>query len=35
VTPLEKTAFLSRRNVPLWAGLVMAAVFAVLMVAHY
>jgi hypothetical protein len=30
MTPIEKTAFLSPRNVPLWAGLVMAGIFAVL-----
>ena len=31
MTPLEKTPFLSPRNVPLWVGLIMAAIFAVLM----
>lgn len=34
MTPIEKTPFLSLRNVPLWAGLAMAAIFAVLMVVH-
>jgi len=31
MTPIEKTPFFSPRNVPLWAGLVMAAIFAALM----
>jgi hypothetical protein len=35
MTPIEKTPFLSPRNVPLWVGLIMAAIFAVLMFAHH
>lgn len=34
MTPIEKTAFLSPRNVPLWMGLAMAGVFVVLILAH-
>jgi hypothetical protein len=35
MTPVENTPFLSPRNVPLWVGLVMAAIFAVLMFGHH
>ena len=28
MSPLDRTPFFSPRNVPLWAGLVMAAIFA-------
>ena len=34
MTPIEKTPFLSARNVPLWAGLSFAAIFAILMFVH-
>jgi hypothetical protein len=30
MTPIEKTPFFSPRNVPLWAGLVMVAIFGAL-----
>ena len=35
MTPIDKTAFFSPRNVPLWIGLAMAAIFAVLIVAGH
>jgi hypothetical protein len=35
MTPIEKTPFLSARNVPLWAGLGLTAVFAILMFVHH
>ena len=34
MTPIDKTPFFSPRNVPLWVGLIMAAIFAVLMYGH-
>lgn len=30
MTPIERTTFFSPRNVPLWVGLFLAGVFAVL-----
>jgi hypothetical protein len=32
MTAIDKTPFFSPRNVPLWVGLVMAAIFAALMI---
>lgn len=32
MTPIDQTPFYSPRNVPLWVGLVMVAIFAVLIV---
>jgi hypothetical protein len=34
MTPIEKTSFLSPRNVPLWIVLVMVAIFAALIFGH-
>lgn len=32
MTPIDRTSFFSPRNVPLWVGLFLAGVFAVLMI---